>query len=356
MKKKILYLMPVDWGWIKQRPHFIAENLSAIFNVVVFYPYSMNRKVMTSNPTHLSKFPIITLPFKRYKIFDDMSMVLQKAIFSFVIKVYKPEYIWVSHPILYPYLPKVDPKKHKIIYDCMDDVLGFSNLPRMKEKLKNAEEALLKKSDLVFVSSENLKRKVQERGCDQTKISVVRNGYNGEILDTKPIKAKSSKIFKLAYIGTISEWVNFQLIEESLKRLENIEFHFYGPTDCVVPTNKRIIFHGTVNHKLLYETIVDCDCLIMPFKINELILSVDPVKLYEYINFNKNIITIKYPEIERFGEFVHFYNDTEEFIEVVNQLIQDNHVKYSEKQRIDFLKENNWAKRTEVVTEKILEN
>ena len=35
--KKILYLMHVPWGWIKQRPHFIAENLSKYYKVNVFY-------------------------------------------------------------------------------------------------------------------------------------------------------------------------------------------------------------------------------------------------------------------------------------------------------------------------------
>ena len=47
---------------------------------------------------------------------------------------------------------------------------------------------------------------------------------------------------------------------------------------------------------------------MMPFILNELIESVDPVKLYEYINFEKNIICIKYDEILRFKDFVYFYN------------------------------------------------
>ena len=34
---KILYLMHVPWGWIKQRPHFFAEYLANDFAVDVYF-------------------------------------------------------------------------------------------------------------------------------------------------------------------------------------------------------------------------------------------------------------------------------------------------------------------------------
>ena len=46
--------------------------------------------------------------------------------------------------------------------------------------------------------------------------------------------------------------------------------------------------------------------MIMPFKLNELVKSVDPVKLYEYINYNKPIISIFYQEIKRYSQLCGF--------------------------------------------------
>ena len=354
MKKKVLYLMHVDWNWIKQRPHFIAENLSLVFEMRVFYPYSRDRKAMTANPTNIKKFPIVTLPFKRIKIINVISILMQKITFYLILRVYNPEIIWITHPMLYDYLPKLDSKKHKIIYDCMDDVLGFDYIPRIKNELEIAEKNLLRESEIVFVSSENLRKKLVERGCNEKKTTLVRNGYNGEIIETKAESINNEKgAFKIAYIGTISQWLDFETIEFSLIHISNIEYHFYGPIDCQVPKNEKIIFHGPIKHQLLYETIIDFDCLIMPFKVNELILSVDPVKLYEYINFNKNIITIQYPEIERFKDFVYFYNNMEEYVKVIEKLIQDNRLKYNEHKRAEFLKENSWVKRTEIICNQI---
>ena len=39
--KKIVYLMHVDWNWIKQRPHFIAGELSHFYDVEIFYRSSL---------------------------------------------------------------------------------------------------------------------------------------------------------------------------------------------------------------------------------------------------------------------------------------------------------------------------
>ena len=45
MKIKLLYLMHAPWSWIKQRPHFIAEELSKIYILSVFAEKEKNGKV-----------------------------------------------------------------------------------------------------------------------------------------------------------------------------------------------------------------------------------------------------------------------------------------------------------------------
>lgn len=74
----------------------------------------------------------------------------------------------------------------------------------------------------------------------------------------------------------------------------------------------------------------------MPFIINDIIESVDPVKLYEYINFNKNILTSYYEEIDRFDPFVYFYNSYDEFRKQIDLLKSNRKLKYSESERYSF--------------------
>ncbi len=80
----------------------------------------------------------------------------------------------------------------------------------------------------------------------------------------------------------------------------------------------------------------------MPFKVNEAILAVDPVKLYEYIDFGKNILSIEYPEIERFKDFVYFYTDYESYIRQIDCLLNTASVKYTVEHSELFLNQNTW--------------
>ena len=48
--KRILYFMHVDWNWIKQRPHFLAEGLSQHFKVDVWHEKTyVGKKHLVSN-------------------------------------------------------------------------------------------------------------------------------------------------------------------------------------------------------------------------------------------------------------------------------------------------------------------
>ena len=44
----------------------------------------------------------------------------------------------------------------------------------------------------------------------------------------------------------------------------------------------------------------------MPFVVNDLIKSVDPVKLYEYLAFKVPVISVYYPEIKYFKNMLIF--------------------------------------------------
>lgn len=64
--KKVLYLMHIDWNWIKQRPHFIAEKLKDKgYDIRVLYPLSRKRKNLTKNEdTNVKLCPYLRIPLR----------------------------------------------------------------------------------------------------------------------------------------------------------------------------------------------------------------------------------------------------------------------------------------------------
>jgi hypothetical protein len=52
------------------------------------------------------------------------------------------------------------------------------------------------------------------------------------------------------------------------------------------------------NHTRVKSIMAEADILFMPFQVTDLIQSVNPVKLYEYIYSNKASISVGYDETE----------------------------------------------------------
>ena len=103
------------------------------------------------------------------------------------------------------------------------------------------------------------------------------------------------------------------------------------------------------------DALKEMDCMIMPFILNEIVLAVDPVKLYEYIGLGKCIISVRYPEIERFEDFVYFYEDDSSLLNLVENLkLKGYPPKYNEKMQKDFLRENSWKQRIDEINKVII--
>ncbi len=195
--KKILYVMNVEWNWIKQRPHFIAEGLSKNHHVEVLYRYWYNRKGLTlnrnENSVKLSRIysiPFVTR-FAKLKAVNDwiVSRKIKK-----VARKFDPDIVYLTHPNQFE---KFDNNyKGKVIYDCMDYHTAFITENNEQQRIKKLETKLIARADLILVSSErllsNLLKDYQEV-LDESKIEVVRNGYNGDVLDVPAEKRKAKK-------------------------------------------------------------------------------------------------------------------------------------------------------------------
>lgn len=349
---KILYLMWIDWRWIWQRPQILASKLVSKYDITVLFPQNIiSRQKMQKNPYPDQYKKAYVVPFY------DKNSVLQKVMDG-VIRwcmrdVQKYDVVWAGHPLFEKFIPSN--YTGRIIYDCMDNHAALSGSAAKGAIVDAEEKRLVSRSSLVFATSSLLKEKIEKYVTrPETKVVLVRNGYDFKDLYSVSRGEKKAG-YKLGYIGTISEWMDYPSIIQSIAECCNIEYHLIGLVSGNNYVKKeRLFYEGVVEHNALYDKIKDYDCLVMPFVVNEIVLSVDPVKLYEYISFGKCIISVYYPEIERFGEFVYFYHTSEEYCELIKRLASHGFPpKYSEESQRKFLQENTWEKRFEKITESI---
>lgn len=347
--------MQIDWDWIKQRPHFLAEELSEKYDVLVIYRYLWRRSHLVSNKTFVKKVPLPCFPFSRFKLMFKINKLIEKLFIHLILKLYRPEIIWVTSPTIYPF-NETENGKYKIIYDCMDDAQAFRYSESQRRHVIKSEEVLLKLSQVVLVTSKELGRQITSRNCEPNKIVHVPNAFGGNIatLSKNCTNGICHVPYRICYVGTISFWIDFDSILYCLEKRKDIEFHFIGPADLMIPpSHSRLIFHGPMEHSQLLKATQNYDCMIIPFKNEDLIKSVDPIKIYEYINYSKNIISYYYDELTKFSDFVHFYTNMEELLYAIDNLRKENKLKYSQDQRRIFLEHNSWKIRAKAITQAI---
>lgn len=350
--KKILYLMEIDWYWIKQRPQIIAEMLAEDYDItVVYHKEIFIKQTLRKDKDELpNSIPIPAIPLRDKNI---LAYGIQKLIFHRIMKkINEFDIVWITHPLLYRYIPKS--YQGKIVYDCMDNHEVLCNDKKIKKTIRKSERALINRADMIFASSSGLMKKVARLGGSR-KVKLIRNGFVPQEIHL-PVIAEITpenpdKRYKVGYFGTIAEWFDFPLLMESLRRFHNLEYHLWGPVSNVKqPKHPRLIFEGVVEHRCLWENVKDMDCLIMPFKVNDIIKDVDPVKLYEYISMGKPIISVYYEEVERFREFVWFYNSEQEFLKIISRLMSNEFsIKYKLEEQKSFLMDNSWGIRYKTV-------
>ncbi len=368
MDYKILYLMHIPWNWIKQRPHFIAENLSLYFDVTVLYqkPFRRRNLILNSINNLVQVKEFYGIPFKS-------RLVLLNLINKFFVRVQfkinnlfnKYHIAWVTHPEMYQYLQHISNDKF-LIYDCMDDALEFPLIRSNKWLFKNLyklEEELCVRSNLIFCSSDYLKNKLVNRyKFDIKKIKTINNGISLDNLSVQTeIPSEIKELFvgkdkKIVYIGTISEWFDFDLVLKSLNECNGIKYLLFGPTEVQIPKHKNLIYYGPVKHKYISNIMKMSDILIMPFKVNELVKSVNPVKVYEYIYSGKPSLVVNYEETKKFDRYVFLYKSYDDYIKIIKGILNNKiSINVSENERFNFLERSTWQYRVKEMIETLSE-
>ena len=371
MEKRVLYLTNVPWGWIKQRPHFLAEYLSKDFEVTVFQQhYLVNPfkksvlvadRVEETDTFHVKEY--FLLPHKKF-----IPKFLITHINNLIVRLlslrlsHHYDVIWFASAMVYNRFKFLAHRGNSIIYDCMDDYLEF---PETKSNIKKAslikieEEELLKRATLTIFSADYLRKKVFSRYELSVPYIIVNNAIEIPKYDAKVISKHCEVISKLqkpfVYIGTVSEWFDFSLVLRVLDNNKDVNFVIVGPKLVPIPIHPRLHYLEPVDHDQVFSIINSSYVLVMPFVVNELIKSVNPVKLYEYIYSGKPVIAARYEETEKFRDFVYLYSDFNEFNQIVDIINNETRTPDYIKQCKMFAENNTWAKRCEIVNNAIKE-
>ena len=274
---------------------------------------------------------------------------------TIVWSLFRPTHVYVSHPALYDVLPRRSTVRQTLVYDCMDDAVAMAPAER-RPALLERERMLLRRAHRVVVSSGVLATRLRARygPLVESKLRFVPNGIDARrgMAPQRPAQMGHVGEPVVGYAGTVGEWFDFGTVLAALGRCPAISLQVIGPRSGREPHHDRIQYHVPVDHEALPSMLSQCDALIMPFTVDDVVAAVNPVKLYEYLQYGVPVIVRRYEEIEQeFGMFVHFYESSQDLSLLFERLQEGCLPARAEAKTVAaFLETASWTRRWAAIT------
>jgi len=210
--------------------------------------------------------------------------------------------------------------EHKIsIFRVADNDSGFRNY---NKEVKKMEDHLIQSSDLVIVTSKKLKLSFEKRNIKR--LLYLSNGVNlshfTNGLKKRPIEFQKIKGPIAIYVGSIDEWFDFDLINEATQKLPHISFVLIGPDNIAkkkLISCPNLFLLGPRKYSDIPSYLYYSDVGIIPFNVKkfpDLVNSINPVKLYEYMACGLPVVSIAWEELELLESPTILCSSAEEFI------------------------------------------
>lgn len=366
-RPSIAYFMHIPWGWAKQRPHFLAEFLSQNFDIQLFTLESYRKSNLRKEKAPFRHHALHILPLAHkwsfIRALNDFWMYR-----NWEKSIRQADIIWITHPKLWKGLRKAIKPQSFVIYDCMDNAVEF---PREKAnqilagEIMAAEKEMIQRANLVLFSASHLRKTILTRYAIPENPShqvVVNNGILSRLAkkaaqETKERHISTSPEKVATYVGTISDWFDFPLIVRTMERFPTLKIKLIGPSEIKILPHPQLEWVGPVPHDQVWSLLLNSDILLMPFILNPLIESVNPVKLYEYIAAGKPVLAPQYPESIPFSEFVYLYENEDHWMELMNKFFHNSlPAKGNMAERVQFCAENTWEEKAQYISGLIQEH
>lgn len=246
----------------------------------------------------------------------------------------------------------------KLVYDCMDLHLGFSN---HSYQAKLDEENLINNSDLVIATSQYLLDHISKQSSN---CIVVSNGTDFEFFHQAkdPIPCEQlDEIPKpiIGYYGAIADWFDTNLI--SLLARDHPEWAFVLIGDTHLSDLKpleglnNIFLLGEKPYTEIPKYLSHFDVCLIPFRQSNLTHATNPVKMYEYLSAGKPIVATRLNELSLFSDYICLAETKQEWLNAIHSKLLEEKTPELLEKRFSFAKANSWKEKAQLIRSEVLD-
>lgn len=215
------------------------------------------------------------------------------------------------------------------VYDIQDEYAGFLG---REEHVRETERRLLGKADLVFTGTYALyedKREYNQNihfvpcGVDVDHFKKARIGN-----PLLPEDIKRAQHPMVGYFGRICGRMDTELLAFMADSHPEWSIVLIGEVikqEFPLEPRPNILLLGQKDYSDLPQYLQAFDVCMIPFRLNELTLKVNPTKLLEYMAAGKPVVSTAIPDMVRFyGNVIKIAHDKEEFVASVERTLHEN--------------------------------
>ena len=237
-----------------------------------------------------------------------------------------------------------------IVYYAGDDFAALAGVDH--EAVTAEENKLVVQADLILAASTKIAAKFPAH-----KTHVINHGVDCDLFTQECEKPNDfpKGNFTVGYYGSITEWLDFELIEYLALQRKDINFVFIGRINTdkanTVFSLANVYHFADMPHHKLIEYASNWQVSLFPFLLNEQIIACDPLKLREYLAIGKPIIGTRFPALESFSDLAFIADDKEQGLA---QLLMIEQLSMEEKQQLTCrsrhsIEDSTWQQRAEQV-------
>ena len=314
----------------------------------------ITRGLVTVNPNLHVASPLV-LPLPGVPGVDRLNATLLSASLRYFARR-----AGLTRPIVWTFLPTTVGLlgrlgESRVIYHCVDEYSAFAGVPR--EALRRMEAELVRRADLVLASSETLaeaRRRVNPRtffvshGVDVAHFS--------RALD--PALPRPADVAGLArpvigFFGLLAEWIDLELLAAIARRRPHWTLLLLGKATVDTGALRALPNVRLVGQKPYAALPAYCrafDVGLIPFRIDELTVRANPLKLREYLAAGLPVVSTDLPEVRKYAGLVRLAAGPEGFIEAIEAALADRN-EPADRARVAAMQSESWEARVEQISE-----
>ncbi len=272
-----------------------------------------------------------------------------------VLRSAKRVVVWIYDTEAVEYLSAF--KKATVVYDCVDNHSAQAGVDRNSKRVKVEERKIMKRADLVTVTSKRLYKMKRDRNRN---VHLVLNAGDTHSYDSAEPRAFPPDVPRgkpmIGSVGALDSYkIDFAMLRKVVKRNPDWQFVFIGAPvvdhktddlDALVKLDNVHVFGATPRQEVP-GYVHQFDVCMIPYRNNPYNASSFPLKFWEFMATGKPVVVSGVPELKEYRNHIEYVENADQFEKAIARALKDRNAA----KRKQLAGGHSWEKRVDTLQE-----